>query len=69
MAKSGSVLISVRAPVGTTNCADQDYCIGRGLGAIAAKEAIADNRFLLYAVEQNVAFLHRRSQGSTFLSP
>ena len=68
IAKSGSVLISVRAPVGTTNFADQDYCIGRGLGAVSAKQDMADNIFLLHAIEQNVGFLHRRSQGSTFLA-
>ena len=68
VAKAGSVLISVRAPVGTTNFADQDYCIGRGLGAVTAKPEAADNIFLLHAMEKNVGFLHRRSQGSTFLA-
>ena len=68
IAKSSSVLISVRAPVGTTNFADQDYCIGRGLGAVSAKQHMADNIFLLHAIERNVGFLHRRSQGSTFLA-
>lgn len=66
VAKAGSVLISVRAPVGTTNFADQDYCIGRGLGAVTAKPESADSIFLLHAIGQNVGFLHRRSQGSTF---
>ncbi|MRR54251.1 MAG: restriction endonuclease subunit S [Deltaproteobacteria bacterium] len=68
VAKSGSSLISVRAPVGTTNQADQDYCIGRGLGAVLAKPGVADDVFLLHAIEANLAFLHRRSQGSTFLA-
>jgi type I restriction enzyme S subunit len=68
IAKQGSVLISVRAPVGTMNMADQDYCIGRGLGAIDGISGIADTSFLRYAIEQNADFLHRRSQGSTFLA-
>jgi type I restriction enzyme S subunit len=34
MAKKGAVLISVRAPVGDTNIANEDCCIGRGLAAI-----------------------------------
>lgn len=68
IAKAGSILISVRAPVGSMNLADRDYCIGRGLGAVAAKSGIADGTFLLHAVEQNIGFLHRRSQGSTFLA-
>ena len=64
--KAGSVLMSVRAPVGTMNYADQDYCIGRGLAAFKAKPGIANTTFLKHAVEQNSGFLHRRSQGSTF---
>ncbi|WP_367068313.1 restriction endonuclease subunit S [Oryzisolibacter sp. LB2S] len=66
VAKTGSVLISVRAPVGTMNYADRDYCIGRGLGAFKAKFGVSNTIFLKHAVELNAAYLHRRSQGSTF---
>ena len=66
VARSGSVLISVRAPVGTMNYADRDYCIGRGLGAFKAKSGLANTTFLKHAVELNSSYLHRRSQGSTF---
>lgn len=66
IARAGSVLISVRAPVGTMNYADQDYCIGRGLGAFKAKQGVSNTIFLKHAVEQNSVYLHRRSQGSTF---
>jgi type I restriction enzyme S subunit len=65
-AKAGSVLISVRAPVGTMNYADQDYCIGRGLGAFKAKPGLSNTIFLKHAVEHGSGYLHRRSQGSTF---
>ena len=34
MAKVGSVLMSVRAPVGDLNMAYEDCCIGRGLAAL-----------------------------------
>lgn len=66
VAKQDSALISVRAPVGTMNYADQDYCIGRGLGSFKAKPGLANTVFLKHAVEQNAGYLHRRSQGSTF---
>lgn len=65
-AKAGSVLISVRAPVGSMNYADQDYCIGRGLGAFKAKSGLSNTIFLKHAVELHSNFLQRRSQGSTF---
>lgn len=63
-----SILISVRAPVGTLNWGDQRYCIGRGLAAIKAIGNLADSEFLFYVIAQNANFLHRRSQGSTFLA-
>lgn len=65
-AKAGAVLISVRAPVGSMNYADQDYCIGRGLGAFKAKPGLSNTVFLKHAVELNSNFLQQRSQGSTF---
>lgn len=36
-ASPGDVLLSVRAPVGRTNVADKDMCIGRGLAAIRSR--------------------------------
>jgi type I restriction enzyme S subunit len=66
VAPVGSTLISVRAPVGTMNEADQSYGIGRGLAAIVGKKR--SNQFLRYAIEMNASWLHRRSQGSTFLA-
>ena len=38
IAPKGSILISVRAPVGDLNIANQDYCIGRGLAAIVIED-------------------------------
>lgn len=66
IAPKGSTLISVRAPVGTMNQADQSYGIGRGLAAVLGKTR--SNQFLQYAICLNVSWLHRRSQGSTFLA-
>ncbi len=42
----GDVLLSVRAPVGAVNLADQKYGIGRGLCAIRAIKS--NNRYLFY---------------------
>ncbi|QYK14667.1 restriction endonuclease subunit S [Shewanella rhizosphaerae] len=64
VAKEGSLLVSVRAPVGTTNVADKDYCIGRGLAAV--KSNIVSALYLREAFTVSASFLHRRAQGSTF---
>lgn len=38
IAKKLDILMSVRAPVGDTNIANEDCCIGRGLAAIHSKD-------------------------------
>ena len=62
----GSVLMSVRAPVGNVNLADREYIIGRGLTSISLKQG--DNRFLLYMFLHTMREIQSQSSGSTFKS-
>jgi len=62
--QAGSVLISVRAPVGAVNLADRDYCIGRGLAAILPRRY--PPTFIAAAVNKRSGELARVSQGTTF---
>lgn len=48
MATKGDVLMSVRAPVGDLNVADENCCIGRGLAAIQGKFSYSS--FALYTM-------------------
>ncbi|HDH06538.1 MAG TPA: restriction endonuclease subunit S [Nitrospirae bacterium] len=66
LANKGDILLSVRAPVGALNIADQEYCIGRGLAAIRFNKA--DSKFGWYALFKCVQHLKKISQGSTFES-
>ena len=63
-ARAGDILLSVRAPVGALNIADQTYGIGRGLCAIRGTRA--DQRFLWWALHRSVADLQSRATGSTY---
>jgi type I restriction enzyme S subunit len=65
VAEQGDILISIRAPVGPTNVADQRYCIGRGLAAIRASRSI-EPAFLLHQLRHSVAALVDRATGTTF---
>lgn len=61
------VLISVRAPVGPTNLADKEWCIGRGLAAIRCKGKVLP-RYLLYSlrnIEREIAAMVQ-DQGGGF---
>jgi len=62
----GSVLMSVRAPVGDVNLSDQEYIIGRGLASISLKQG--DNRFLYYMFLHTKREIESQGYGSTFKS-
>ena len=64
-AKKGDVLMSVRAPVGTTNIANADCCIGRGLSAINSK--IGSTTHIYHIIQDlKTAFDMRNESGTTF---
>lgn len=65
VAKPGDILISVRAPVGPTNTANVECCIGRGLAAIRCGEHI-DQRFLLFCLRFLQEEIANKGSGSTF---
>lgn len=63
-APSGSTLMSVRAPVGDINRANQEYAIGRGLAALVSTDSDPD--FLYYGLQRWRTSFQRLGQGSTF---
>lgn len=65
IAKSGDILLSIRAPVGTMNIASRDCCIGRGLAALNSKN---NSTPFLYGVLNNLQqiFNRRNVDGTTF---
>jgi type I restriction enzyme S subunit len=64
VAERGDVLVSVRAPVGAVNIADQTYCIGRGLAAIRFRSGapLLRRHLIAYWAKD----LTRVAQGTTF---
>ena len=60
----GAILLSVRAPVGALNVADQEYGIGRGLCAIQAGKI--DAEFLWWVVNASIDELASMAVGSTY---
>jgi type I restriction enzyme S subunit len=60
----GDSLISVRAPVGALNHADQAYCIGRGLAAV--RFFGANPRYGAHLLAHFAPGLRRKAQGTTF---
>jgi len=66
IAEKGDFLLSVRAPVGELNQANQRLVIGRGLSAIRFPDV--DQPFSWHALKSAVYKLNRVAQGSTFVA-
>ena len=64
-AQKGDILMSVRAPVGAMNIANNDCCIGRGLASLSSK--IGSTTHLYYILDDfRIKFLAINSAGTTF---
>ena len=63
---AGAILMSVRAPVGRLNIADQEYAIGRGLCAIIPDHINLDTTFAYYHLQAITTGLRLASTGSIF---
>ena len=64
VAEKSSVLMSVRAPVGDLNVANEDICIGRGVCGLQMKKG--DNEFLYYLLKANISHLINKESGTVF---
>lgn len=64
IAPEGSILFSVRAPVGKLNIADRGYIIGRGLAGISS--TFVDQNYLEHYLKFEESKFRNASQGSTF---
>lgn len=62
--KKNSILMSVRAPVGDLNIANQNVCIGRGLCSIEMKNK--NNKYLYYLLINSINEIKKKSTGTVF---
>ena len=65
VAHKDDVLLSVRAPVGSTNLAPAVCCIGRGIAAIRPAQDVS-SKYLLYALRRFADKLDALGTGTTF---
>ena len=66
IAEANDVLMSVRAPVGSTNIAVEQCCLGRGLAGIRPIEGKSTTMFILYSMRSIQDQIESMGVGSTF---
>ncbi len=64
--KKNDILISVRAPVGALNVADQNYGIGRGLCGLRPSGKFLNRSYMWYSLHHVKIQLNLNSTGSTY---
>jgi type I restriction enzyme S subunit len=65
-APAEAILLSVRAPVGALNVADQNYAIGRGLCAVVPDERRVTRAFAVHGISASKTQLLKAATGSTY---
>lgn len=65
-ADKGDVLVSVRAPIGAVNIANDRCCIGRGVAAIRPNKQLISTSFLKHQLLASCKKLEAMGTGSTF---
>ena len=68
IAEKGDLLISVRAPIGALNIANEQCCIGRGLAALTNCTKNIYTEYLWFALLSKIDELNSKGTGSTFKS-
>lgn len=63
--EQGTLLISVRAPIGALNFASEKSCIGRGLAGITTHSDM-ELKYIYYCLKAKHGELNRKGTGSTF---
>ena len=66
LGKANDVLLSVRAPVGETNLAEFECCIGRGLAAVRCRNGSVIPEYLALWLKSKRVLLESLSTGTTF---
>ena len=65
IAVNGSILMSVRAPVGKLNIANTDICIGRGLCSINSNCEVS-NKYIFYSLKNSIKYISDKYKGAIF---
>ena len=62
----GDIILCIRATIGDTNWSDKEYCLGRGVAGLRARDGLLNSRFLWHFISGRRSELEARGTGSTF---
>ena len=67
LSKPGDLILCIRATIGDRNWSDTEYCLGRGVAGLRAKDGALLQTYLGYWLDHAAPVLRARGRGATFL--
>ena len=67
LSKRGDLILCIRATIGDRNWSDTEYCLGRGVAGLRAKEGTLIQTYLGHWLDHAAPALRSRGRGATFL--
>ncbi len=65
LSRDGDIVLGIRASIGEKVIADGEYCLGRGVAGLRARNTL-DSRFLWHWLDHSAACLAAKAKGATF---
>ncbi|MDE0420047.1 MAG: restriction endonuclease subunit S [Gammaproteobacteria bacterium] len=67
LSKPGDIILCIRATIGNRNWSDTEYCLGRGVAGLTAKDADLNQAYLGHWLDHATPVLRTKGRGATFL--
>ena len=67
LSRPGDIILCIRATIGDRNWSDKEYCLGRGVAGLRAKDADLSQSYLGHWLDHVGPALRTRGRGATFL--
>ena len=67
LSKPGDIILCIRATIGDRNWSDTEYCLGRGVAGLTAKDADLHQDYLGHWLDHATPVLRSKGRGATFL--
>ena len=67
LSRPGDLILCIRATIGDRNWSDAEYCLGRGVAGLRAKDAALFQGYLGHWLDHAAPVLRARGRGATFL--
>ena len=67
LSRPGDLILCIRATIGDRNWSDKEYCLGRGVAGLRAKDADLSQAYLGHWLDHVAPVLRTQGRGATFL--